>query len=54
MKTITIYKRSILERTGFKKWRYKEVDQITIFYNGEEIKNHYEKIDNPRLKIKID
>lgn len=53
MKTITIYKRSILERTGFKKWPYKEVDQITILFDDKEIKNHYEKIDNPRLKIKF-
>lgn len=53
MKTILIYKRSILERTGFKKWRYKEVDQITILFDDKEIKNHYEKIDNPRLKIKF-
>ena len=53
MKTITIYKRSILERTQFKKWRYKEVDQISIFYNNEEHKNHYESINNPRLKIKF-
>lgn len=53
MKTILIYKRSILERTGFKKWPYREVDQITILYKGEEIKNHYESINNPRLKIKF-
>ena len=54
MKTILIYKRSILERTCFKKWPYKEVDQVSIFFNNEEHKNHYEKIDNPRLKIKFE
>lgn len=54
MKKITIYKRKILERTGFRKYPYKEITQFTILYNGEEIKNHYEKIDNPRLKIKFE
>ena len=38
MKTITIYKRSILERTGFKKWPYREADQITILFDDKEIK----------------
>lgn len=54
MKKITIYKRKILERTGFRKYPYKEITQFTILYNGEEIKNHYEKIDNPRLKVKFE
>ena len=54
MKAITIYKRKILERTGFRKYPYKEITQFTILYNGEEIKNHYEKIDNPRLKVKFE
>ena len=54
MNTLTIYKRTILERTGFKKYPYKEVEQISIFYNGKEIKNHDEKIDNPRLKVKFE
>ena len=50
MKTITIYKRTILERTGFKKWPYKEVDQFSIIYEGKERKNHDQTIDNKRLQ----
>lgn len=53
MKTLTIYKRSILERTGFKKWAYKNVDQITIVYNDLETSNHSEDINNKRLKVKF-
>lgn len=51
MKTITIYERTILERTGYRKYPYKEVTQISIFYDNKEYKNHYERIDNSRLKI---
>ena len=53
MKTITIYTRKVLQRTGFRQYPYKEVKQVSIFYNGEEIKNHWEKIDNKRLKVKF-
>ena len=53
MKTITIYSRKVLERTGFRQYPYKESKQVSIFYGGEEIKNHSEKIDNARLKIKF-
>lgn len=31
MKQVKIYTRNILERTGFKKYPYKEVKQISIF-----------------------
>lgn len=54
MKKITIYKRTILERTRFKKWRYKEVDQVSIFYDGKEYKNHDQTIDNKRLQKPFD
>lgn len=50
MKTITIYKRTILERTKFKKWRYKEIDQVSIIYEGKERKNHDQTIANKRLQ----
>lgn len=53
MKTILIYERSILERTNFKKWRYKEALQVSIFYNNKEYKNHYQEIDNSKLKQKF-
>lgn len=51
MKRIKIYKRSILERTGFKKWPYKEVEEISIFHDKCEYSNHSQKINNPRLKV---
>ena len=51
MKTLKIYKRTILVRTGFKKYPYKSETQYTLIYNGEEFKNHYEDINNKRLKI---
>ena len=50
MKNIKVYKRSVLERTGFKKWPYKEVEEISIFYDGVEYSNHLQNINNPRLK----
>ena len=53
MKTVTIYYRKILERTGFRQYPYKEVKQVSIIYNGNEYKNHNEKIDNARLKVKF-
>ena len=53
MKNIIIYSRKILERTGLKQYPYKEVKQVSIIYNGNEYKNHCEKIDNARLKVKF-
>lgn len=47
MRTIKIFKRSILERTGYKKYPYKEAVQITILHAGREFKNHLEDIENP-------
>lgn len=51
MKNIKVYKRSVLERTKFKKWRYKEVEEISIFHDGVEYSNHLQNINNPRLKV---
>lgn len=53
MKQIIIYSRKVMQRTGFRQYPYKEVKQVSIIYDGEEIKNHSEKLDNPRLKIKF-
>ena len=54
MKKITIYERTIKEKTGFKKYPFREVDQVIIIYNNGEIKNnHYESETNERLKIKF-
>ena len=55
MKTITIYKREILVRTGFRKYPYKKETQFIIFYGGRKVlANCSESIDNPRLKIKFE
>lgn len=51
MKTTIVYKRKVLERTGFKKYPFKEVNQISVFYGDKESKNHYEDINNKRLRI---
>ena len=54
MKKITIYERTIKERTSFKKYPFKEVNQVIIIYDGEKIKNnHYEDETNKRLRIKF-
>ena len=53
MKTITIYTRKVLQRTGFRAYPYKEVKQVSIVCDGNEYKNHCEKIDNTRLKVKF-
>lgn len=42
-----------MERTIYKQYRYKEVKQVIINYDGETYSNCYEKADNPRLKIKF-
>ncbi len=52
MKKVTIYKREILERTGYRKYPFKKVVQYIIYYNDEEIRNnHSEDPNNPKLKI---
>lgn len=55
MKTLTIYEREILERTGFRdrRYRFKNVTQYSIYYDGSLYTNHDEYIDNPRLQIKF-
>lgn len=53
MKQLTIYSRKVLQRTGFRAYPYKEVKQVSIFYDGKLYENHSEKIDNAHLKIKF-
>lgn len=50
MKTIKVYTRLILVRTGFKKFPYKEVKEYSIFYDGEEFRNHNYEVNDHRLK----
>lgn len=52
MKKITILKREVLERTNFKKWRFKEVTQFTILHDNKVINiNHDVDYKNEKLKI---
>ena len=51
MKTLTVYRRKVTERTQFRKYRFKEVEQITILFDGKEYSNHSEDIENKRLRI---
>lgn len=53
MRTLTIYKRTILERTRYKSHRYKECEQTTIVFGGQTYRNHDVDIDNPRLRVKF-
>lgn len=53
MKTLSIYQRTVLERTQYRKCRYKQVEEVIISYNGKEYKNCYTDLNNPKLKIKF-
>ena len=55
MKTLTIYKREVLERTGFKdrRYRFKQVTQYSLYYDGCLYTNHDEDVNNPLLRIKF-
>lgn len=53
MRTLAIYKRTILERTRYKSHRYKECEQTTIVFGGQTYRNHDVDIDNPRLRVKF-
>lgn len=52
MKTLSIYTRTVLERTGYIKHPYKEVKQVIIKYNGMSYSNCWGiDIHNTMLKI---
>jgi hypothetical protein len=53
MKTLKIYERTITERTGYKKFAFKVNKQISILYDNKEYKNHYENINNSKLRVKF-
>ena len=55
MRTLTIYKREVLETTGFKKYPYKKVGQFIIYYGDKKIlSNCHVNIDNPNLRVKFE
>lgn len=53
MKTIRIIERTITKRTGFRKYPYKSVRQVTIVQGNKIAENHLEDVNNPRLKVKF-
>lgn len=54
MKTLTIYKREVLERTGFRKYPYRNVTQWVIYYGGKRrLANTTQEVDNPMLKVQF-
>ncbi len=53
MKTIRIYKREVMERTQFRKYRFKQVTQTVVVYNGREYDSHRVGLDNKNLRIKF-
>jgi hypothetical protein len=42
MKKLLIYKREILERTGYRKYPYKQIQQYIIIYNNKVVSNSFE------------
>lgn len=53
MKTLTIYTRTILQKTGYrnKMYAYKQEKQFIVYYDNQEYKNHNQSIDNTKLKV---
>lgn len=53
MKTLTIYKREVTARTGFRKYAFKSEIQYIVTFDGKERKNCFEYLDNPKLRVKF-
>lgn len=54
MKTLTIYKREVLERTGFRKYPYRNVTQWVIYYGGKRrLANTAQEVNNPMLRVQF-
>lgn len=49
MKTLTIKTRKVLERTGYKKYPFKEILQFKVTYGNVEVANA--KVDETKIKI---
>lgn len=54
MKTIKIYKRNVMVRTGYRKYPYKEVTEYIVKYDGKYYSNCLTELNNPRLKVKFE
>ena len=51
MKTLSIYKRTILRKTGYRSHPFKEETQLIVEYDGRVWKNgHHEDRNNERLR----
>lgn len=53
MKTLKIIERTILSRTGSRRFPYKKERQVTIVQGEKIAENHLEDVNNPRLKVKF-
>ena len=53
MKTIRIYKRNVMVRTGCKKYLDKEVTEYIVTYDGKEYSNCLTELSNTRLEVKF-
>lgn len=51
MKTVEIYSRTIRERKLYRVFKYVDTKQISVFFSGEETKNHSLDIRSPRIRI---
>lgn len=55
MKKVKIYQRTVKERTGFKKYPFKEVTQCVIIHDNKVYKSSSSvDMDNKRLRIPFD
>lgn len=54
MKRVTIYKRTVMERTRFRDWRYKEDDQYSIESGKDVYTNCNVDRNNPKLRVKFE
>lgn len=52
MKVLRVYRRTMFKRTSSR--YFKKDVQLSVFYDDKEYRNHYEDINNPRLRVKFD
>ena len=54
MKTLIIYKREVIERTGFRKYPSRNATQWVIYYGGKRrLANTAQAVDNPMLRVQF-
>lgn len=53
MKTIRIFERTIKVKSFYKRFPCKSKRQVTIIQDDKIAENHFENINNPRLRVKF-